>query len=183
LTARTNVDRPDGRLSRPGGEFLPSPPGGPNIATYIAARADFPRTHPGACPMSDKHPNLTTMGITNFEQIKSYSLARTGVNKDILRIKYRRPQGSFRPLVRSYEFERTPRPADPNATLGGDLTIYEVSPVLDGALAELDRIVRTLDSRKSILEDVEEHLTQLEDEFAANIAALRTKLNELQRLD
>jgi hypothetical protein len=133
--------------------------------------------------MSDKHPNLTTMGITNFEQIKSYSLARTGVNKDILRIKYRRPQGSFRPLVRSYEFGRTPRPAEPNATVGGDLTVYEVSPVLDGALAELDRIVQTLDSRKSILEDVEEHLTQLEDEFAANVAALRTKLSELQKLD
>lgn len=131
--------------------------------------------------MADKYPTLTLMGINNPDQIESYSLTTPDANKDVIRIKYRRPSGSLLPTTRKYEFDRTARAADPAAT-GGDLQTYEISPVLNKALLELDSIVRGHDTKDALVDDILEQIADIEQDFAAEVASLRAKLAKLRDL-
>jgi hypothetical protein len=133
--------------------------------------------------MTNKYPNLAEMGVRNPDQIASYTLVHIALDKDVLRIKYKRAAGSFLPQTRGYEFDRIPKASDPSHTTGGRLTSYEISPVLDGALRELDSIVHGPDGRDVVASDILDQLTHLEHEFAGELASLRAKLNQLKSLD
>lgn len=130
--------------------------------------------------MADKFPALKLMGVNSVDQIQSYTLTNADPSKDVLRIKYKRPAGSFLPKTRSYEFDRTPRASDPSAT-GGDLTTYEISPILNDALVELDSIVNAKVDKEAVIDGMLEQLGDLEREFAGEIANLRAKLNVLRK--
>ncbi len=131
--------------------------------------------------MSDRYPTLRKMGIENPDQIASYSVLSDYPNKDILRIKYRRPPGSLLPVTRSYEFNRTPRAAD-SQTSDGDLISHEVSEFLNVALIELEGLVRAHGSKDVLVEDVLAQLEDIEREFIGELAGLKAKLKQLRGL-
>jgi Protein of unknown function (DUF3461) len=130
-----------------------------------------------------RYPNLTEMGIHNPEQISSCSLTALRFDRDILRIRYRRPSGSLLPITRSYEFGRIPRPVDPTATAGDGLTQYEIAPILNGALAELDGLVRAHETQAAVVAALTEQVDELEEDFTAGIAGIKARLTELQSTD
>ncbi|MDO9417762.1 DUF3461 family protein [Pararhizobium sp.] len=130
--------------------------------------------------MSDKYPTLALMGILNPEQIVSHSLVNISAAKDLLRIKYQRKPGSLLPMTRGYEFDRIPRASDPNATIGGELTVYEISPTLDEALQELRNIVDDQGGRSALIASILGQIDDMESEFATELAGLRAKLKQLQ---
>lgn len=131
--------------------------------------------------MSQKYPTLTQMGITNPQQIASYNLVTVEPTKDVLRIKYKRPAGSLLPVTRSYEFSRVPRASDPNATFGHEMTIYEIAPILDAALLELDSITRVHRDTDDRVSDVLEQLNHLEQMASAELKSIRAKIEEIRQ--
>ena len=130
--------------------------------------------------MTDKYPNLAKMGISNAEDIVSYSVSNVRLTKDVLRLKYRRAPGSFLPITRGYEFDRTARASEPHGIEGTSLSTYEISPVLDGALRELESIIQHHHGRDTLAEEVLDQIDSLERDFAGEIASLRSKLKQLQ---
>ena len=131
--------------------------------------------------MEDKFPTLTLMGITNPTQIQSYSLAQVGPSKDVLKIRYKRPAGSLRASSRSYEFERTPRAVEPSST-GGDLTLYEIPPILNKALLELDTLLKDEQSKAELLDHIMAQLIDIERDFTGELEAIRAKLAKIRAM-
>ena len=58
----------------------------------------------------DNCPTLSEMGITRFHEIASYTLRQEGVDKDVLRVTYKRAKGSLLPYSRKYKFGRSQKP-------------------------------------------------------------------------
>ena len=130
--------------------------------------------------MADKYPNLAKMGVNNPQQIVSYNLSQRNPSKDVLRLRYHRVPGSFLPATRTYEFDRTPKASDPSTTIGGDIVDYEISPILEGALNELDSIVSADLGRAAIEERILAQLSYLEEEVIGEITSLRANLAKLR---
>lgn len=128
--------------------------------------------------MPNRYPTLKLMGIENADQIQSYSLSGRDDRADTLKITYRRPAGSFLPTTRKYDFDRTARAANPAAT-GGELQIYEISPILEQALVELDTIVHGHETVEAAVEDILNQISELEKELAGELGALRAKIKKL----
>lgn len=121
--------------------------------------------------MPDRFPTLHEMGVINPSEIVSYDLIQNDQDQDILRLRYKRPSGSFLPVTRVYHFGRTPR-----AATGSDSLIeYEIAPTLSAALLELDTLVQTKSDRKAVIGDLRQRLAGLE-------AEMRSISGELQRL-
>ena len=119
----------------------------------------------------DNYPALSEMGITRFHEIASYTLRQEGADKDVLRVTYKRAKGSLLPYSRKYKFGRSQKTflAD-GGTARVEIT-YVISPFLQKAVSELDRLVK---------------LNQYENRNTAKVADIRTDLlaemNELAKL-
>ena len=131
--------------------------------------------------MSDKFPTLTLMGINNTSHIQSYSLSQVGRSEDVLRIRYKRPKGSWLATTRSYEFKRTPTASEPSG-MTGDTTDYEVADILKDAIKELDLLLKADCSKAELLEDILSQMTDLENDLAGQMANLRSRITSLKEL-
>ena len=125
--------------------------------------------------MSDPYPTLTEMGVLNPSQIQTFSVTRVSRSKDLLRIKYRRPSGSYLAASRSYEFDRTPKASQQANIPADELTSWDISPILDAAMLELETLVKRDRTRKEL---VEAALQQL-DHIEADLSSLRALLGDL----
>lgn len=129
--------------------------------------------------MDDPYPTLTLMGIRNPSQIQSYSQSRASPSRDILRIKYRRPAGSWLATTRSYEFDRAAAASDAGG-ISGSLTSYEISPILNDAVTELDSLLAADRSKEERLESILSLIEEVERSFSGEMAHLRDRVRALK---
>lgn len=124
--------------------------------------------------MSD-YPQLTEMGIQNPKQIRSYmvnSIARI----DVLRIIYKRKEGSLLPASRSYEFPRVQRTIK-NAK-GADEVVLETAPTLRKAITELQELMKAREVKPELAESLLEEIESLEQEIAWRIEHIKETLKD-----
>jgi len=130
--------------------------------------------------MSD-FPTLTEMGIHYPEEITHYALTQSAKNKDTLKIFYKRKKGSFLPHRKTFKFGRSAKMvADKNST-SGSIEVYEISPFLQKAVAELDTLVNKhhhdTDLTKLLLKRVE----QLEKEVMDTTSEIKRIIKSLEQ--
>ncbi len=124
--------------------------------------------------MSD-YPRLAEMGVVSFDQIAGYTVNSLDL-KDFLRIDFDRPEGSFLPCSRTYDFPRVQKKA---SSKSGETVVMETNPALRDALAELKTIVGVRESKKGSAACILEELQRLEDETSAHAARIRDLIEKL----
>lgn len=127
--------------------------------------------------MSD-YKTLDEMGIKNPAQIVRYN-AYNHNNIDFLRITYKRQPGSLLPKSRRYQFGRAAKMVVTDGGTNQRETVYEVSPVFQRALNELDRLLDKHKHADVTKEHLIEELDRLERDFHASQAALRAMIKQL----
>ena len=124
--------------------------------------------------MSD-YPQLTEMGIQHPEQIQTYmvnSIARV----DVLRVVYKRKDGSLLPASRSYEFPRVQRTVK-NAK-GADEVVLETAPALRAAVEELKGLLEARTEKADVTATLLEEIKSLEREIAWRIEHIKKTLED-----
>jgi len=128
----------------------------------------------------DKYPTLKEMGVTRPHQIAHYSLRMDSNDRDVLHIYYKRDKGSLLAASRKYEFGRAAK----NVATGNPdqefQEIFEISPFLLKAVAELDSIIGTREDHKSLISVLKKELDCLEQLVQSRIEEIRNQLDELQ---
>lgn len=127
--------------------------------------------------MSD-YKTLDEMGIKNPDQIVRYT-AYNHNNADFLRVTYKRQSGSLLPKSRRYQFGRAAKMVITDGGTNKRETVYEVSPVFQRALNELDKLLAKHKESKITKEHLIEELDRLERDFEAGKASLRSMINQL----
>ncbi len=127
----------------------------------------------------DKYPTLTEMGITRAHEIAHYSLYMDGRSRDILHVYYNREKGSFLAASRKYEFGRSAKGVNTNGPDHDVQEIFEISPFLLKAVAELDEIIGSREDRKDKISVLNDELDSLEKMMQTRIEEIRNNINNL----
>lgn len=127
--------------------------------------------------MSD-FPTLKEMGINNPHEIMRYT-CHIHNNVDHLRIIYERKPGSFLPVTRRYQFGRSSKMVVADGGTNQYDTIYEISPILQKALKELDMVIEQNNNPKNNKQHILEEINQLESDFQSQIQSLKTLVEKL----
>ena len=129
--------------------------------------------------MKTKTPKLTEMGVMNPEQIIGYASVQIAEDMDSLKINYRRPNGSFLPKRRRYEFKRIGKPMPGSELRGAAAIRYEISPMLAQAVTEMDAILA--DSKRMVAnkQSLQKELDAMRAEFNEHINHLSEMIDTL----
>lgn len=144
----------------------------------------------------ESYPALAEMGIVRFHEISDYSIRQNGVDGDVLRVNYKRAKGSLLPFSRKYKFGRAAKTVVVDGGTSRMEQIFEISPVLLRAIAELDMLVETNQHGKnsinhedlkaqmfSGIDDLETMISSDQSaqngELSSKLAALRSQLEAL----
>ena len=118
------------------------------------------------------------MGIFDPEEINRYSV-QTIDEVDLLRIVYTRKKGSLLAASKRFRFPRTEKMALGDGQ-GRETQMYtEVSPELNKAMVELDKIVRGKRERSHQLELIKEEVKRLSEETQSRIAYINSLIEDL----
>ena len=135
---------------------------------------------------------LSEMGIVRFHEIANYSLRQDGADKDVLRVIYKRAKGSLLPHSRKYKFGRAMKTVVADGGTARMEHVYEISPFLLKAVAELDGLVAfnqhepsksvSTDLKSDLLAEINE-LKQLINESIqpSSMAVVNTKLDSVRK--
>ena len=119
--------------------------------------------------MSD-YPQLKDMGIQRPEQIRSYMVnSISGI--DVLRIVYKRDEGSLLPISRNYEFPRVQRTV--KSSKGEEQAVLETAPALRAAVTELKTLMAARKDKPELAAALLQELAELEQEMHCRIEHLR----------
>lgn len=122
------------------------------------------------------YPALYNLGINRPNEISGYSLS-THNDVDTLRVKYTRQKGSLLPTSKRFKFPRRPMPG--LQAVPGEVSMTEISPALESALAELSQLL----SDKNNTNDRKADLLNEIDEFESYIKTRLTEFrNEVEKL-
>ena len=125
------------------------------------------------------YPALTEMGVTRFQEISQYALYTEGNSTDVLKIYYKRAKVSFLPHSRKYRFGRSVRMMLTESDRGVRQEMHEISPFLQRALSELDKLSigkqSAKDEKARLLSDIE----HLERVFNDTIGNMRSRIDKL----
>ena len=124
--------------------------------------------------MSD-YPRLTEMGVSSFDQIAGYTVNSLDL-KDYLRIDFNRPDGSFLPCSRTYDFPRVQKKASSGS---GEAVVMETNPALREALDELRAVVGARKDKRDTAASVLEEIQQLEGEIKMHTARIKELMQGL----
>ena len=130
--------------------------------------------------MSD-FPTLTEMGICCPDEITHYALSQNAKNKDTLRIFYKRKKGSFLPNRKTFKFGRSAKMIADKSAKSGSLEVYEISPFLQKAVAELDSLVNKHDNDIDITKLLLKRVDQLEKEVMESTSEIRSIIKLLEK--
>jgi len=121
---------------------------------------------------------LKKMGITAPDEISRYTL-REENNEDVLRVYYKRKQGSLLPSSKKYTFGRSHKTIITDSGAPEYAKDHEISPILQAVLAELNSIVKQSEDadekKKAILDEIE----HMEKYLCAKVKELRTQVERL----
>lgn len=139
---------------------------------------------------ASNYPALAEMGIVRFHEISHYSLRQDGVDRDVLRIIYKRAKGSLLPYSRKYKFGRSLKTVVADGGSARMEHTHEISPFLLKAVAELDKLVaiNKHDSTKSTNTELAADLLTELDELSAIVkqstvdsAAASAKIDNIRK--
>jgi hypothetical protein len=123
-------------------------------------------------------PTLSEMGIANPGEIDRYSLSTTN-HIDVLRIFYKRKKGSFLPTSKRFEFGRSLKTVMVDGGTRTTDIVHEISPFLQKALQELDRLI---DVKKSNIEHavlVKHELQRLHQEMSSQMSYIESLIDDM----
>lgn len=124
------------------------------------------------------YPTLAEMDISRAEEIRHYTLHQEG-KKDVLKVFYKRQKGSFLPERKTFRFGRSAKMVATGDRNQETREIYEISPFLLKAIAELDTLLKKHDSVIDKKQHIIERMEQIELEIKASHEEMRSLLNEL----
>lgn len=127
--------------------------------------------------MSD-FPTLKEMGINNPHEIMRYT-CHIHNNVDHLRIIYERKPGSFLPVTRRYQFGRSSKMVVADGGTNQYDTVYEISPILQKALKELDQVIAQNNSPQNQKQHIMEELSRLESDLQSQLQSLKSLVEKL----
>jgi len=129
-------------------------------------------------PTTPAYPTLTEMGINNPGQIERFSL-NTINNTDILRIVYQRKKGSLLPASKRFRFGRAAKTVIADSGTRKTEVIYEISPFVQKAVRELEKVLETRHSSVAHAKLVKEEVRRLHEEVASRLAYIESLLDEM----
>jgi len=130
--------------------------------------------------MSD-FPTLTEMGICCPDEITHYALSQSAKDKDILRVHYKRKKGSFLPHRKTFKFGRSAKMVADKNSKTGSVEVYEISPFLQKAVAELDSLVKKHDHDEDLTKLLLRRIDLLEKEVMDSTAEIRSIIKSLEK--
>lgn len=124
------------------------------------------------------YPTLAEMDISRAEEIRHYTLHQEG-KQDVLKVFYKRQKGSFLPERKTFKFGRSAKMIATGDRQHETREIYEISPFLLKAVAELDSVLKKHDSVVDKKQHIIERMEQIEQEIKSAHEEMRSLLNEL----
>lgn len=124
------------------------------------------------------YPTLTEMGVNNPEQIERFSLS-TSNQTDYLRIIYRRKKGSFLPASKRFEFGRSKNTVVTDSGTQKTHIVYEISPFVQRAFAELEDIVNSKKVNVEHATIVKDELQRLHQEMTSRLAYIESLIDDM----
>ena len=126
----------------------------------------------------NKYPTLSDMDISRFDEIREYSLYSER-DTDVLKIYYKRKEGSLLPRRKVFKFPKRSRPFADTVDNQNAQQLREPSPALVKAIEELHQLLKgkkdAVDQKAQILRRLE----QLETEVKSNVSEIRSLLEKL----
>ncbi len=110
-------------------------------------------------------PTLSEMGIQYFDDISSYDMRQYGNNSDMLKITYKRKKGSLLPKHKTFRFGRSIKGIKDQNAPNHIEEVYEISPFLQKAVTELEKIVGTRNNNLSHVERLLDKIEHMESEL------------------
>ena len=111
------------------------------------------------------YPHLTEMGVSNPQQIESFSVNSIAYT-DVLRIVYERPKGSLLPSSKTYKFPRIQKSVKKEGDPGQGDVVMVSDPALQSAREELQQIIEAKEQDQDIAAAILEELRLLEEDIA-----------------
>ena len=124
------------------------------------------------------YPTLAEMDISRAEEIRHYTLHQEG-KRDVLKVFYKRKKGSFLPERKTFRFGRSAKMIATGDRQQETREIYEISPFLLRAVAELDHLLNKQDSVVDKKQHIIDRMEQIEIEIKSAHEEMRSLLNEL----
>ncbi|MEE9322849.1 MAG: DUF3461 family protein [Granulosicoccus sp.] len=124
-------------------------------------------------------PALAEMGVTRFYEISHYVLRQEGVDRDTLKIYYKRAKGSLLPTSRKYKFGRAVKSIVADGGTSRMENVYNISPFVVKAVAELDRLVTLKENNQSKKARLLTELNHLDQVMSSKIDDLRRQIEAL----
>lgn len=124
-------------------------------------------------------PALAEMGITRFYEISHYVLRQEGADRDTLKIYYKRAKGSLLPTSRKYKFGRSVKTIVADGGTSRMENVYDISPFLTKAVAELDLLVNQKESSLNKKARLLVELNHLDQVMSSKIDDLRKQIESL----
>lgn len=125
-------------------------------------------------------PTLTEMGITRPRQITRYTLTQVG-HTDVLRIHYKREKGSILPKSRKYQFDRQSKGVSAGGGRNEPSEIFEISPFLLKAIADLDHVVGDAKSLTEAREVLLRQVDEIERSMHEQLEEIRAEIEHCVR--
>lgn len=124
------------------------------------------------------YPTLAEMDISRAEEIRHYTLHQEG-NRDVLKVFYKRKKGSFLPERKTFRFGRSAKMIATGERGKETREVYEISPFLLKAVAELDTLLKKQDSVIDKKQHIIDRMKQIEQEIQSAHEEMRSLLEEL----
>lgn len=126
-----------------------------------------------------KYPKLAEMGVTHPEHVIKYSVNSIELT-DVLRIVYKRPQGSVLPETKTYKFPRVQKTGVGKDGKSTGKMVMESDPCLRAAVNELKNVLKAKEEAASIAELIREELRLLEEDIDLRSSYIRELLGKIK---
>ena len=125
-----------------------------------------------------EYKTLREMKVKRPDQIDRYSVQSVN-NTDVLRIVYKRKKGSLLPESKRFRFPRIKKTSMADSGTRKMDIRWEVSPFLQKAVSELDKIISTKLSEKQRKVLIMDELRRLDEDMAHRTEYIRSLIEEL----
>lgn len=125
------------------------------------------------------YPTLATMDTHRTQEIRHYTLHQERDNRDVLKIFYKRKKGSFLPERKTFRFGRSAKMIATGNIAKPNQEVFEISPFLLKAIAELDSLLKSHDSVIDKKQHIIERMAQIEQEIQSAHEEMRSLLKDL----
>ena len=124
------------------------------------------------------YDNLTSLGITNPEDIEHYTL-RQEANNDILKIYFRKDKDEFFSRSVKFKYPRQYKKIPDHNSINGYKEVQEINPNLRYVIDDLDQLYQNDNEEENLKRKILNDLRHLEKVVTHKIAEIETDLKKL----